>query len=96
VGWSWPLPTVVSARRFVAARIRLDLRTVDGHSAQLNQPAVLCDQNHLPEQLDKLLEVLLPKIADRPVLRKVPCRQHPEGHVLFDLLRDPSRPVAYA
>ena len=73
------------------AGVRFDLRSVDGHTAQLDQTAALGDQNDLLEQLYELLKVLLPKVADRPMLRKVPRCQHSERHVLFDLLRDPSR-----
>jgi hypothetical protein len=81
----------VIAHRFVAARIRFDLRPIDGHPSQLDQPAALGDQNHLLEQPDEFLKVFLAKITDRPMLRKVPGRQHPVRHVLFDLLGDTPR-----
>ena len=89
----------VIAHRFVLARVGLHLHTVDAHPAQLDQPAVLCDLHHLLEKPDELLKMLLSKITDRSMLRKVPRCQYPKRYILFDLLRDLSRgdvPVEYA
>ena len=66
----------------VAAGVGLDLGAVDGHSAQLDQPHLLGQLDHLHEQIGQLLQVQRPEVADRAVLGEVARAQHPKRQVL--------------
>ena len=57
----------------VAAGVGLDLGAVDGHSAQLDQPHLLGQLDHLHEQIGQLLQVQRPEVARA---------QHPKRQVL--------------
>ena len=81
----------VVAHRLVLARVRTHLRPVDRQLPQARQTQLLRQTHHLHEQRLEILQVPTPKLAQRPVLRKVPRRQHPERHVLFQPPRHPAR-----
>ena len=71
--------------------VRSHLRPVYRQLPKARQTQLLRQTDHLHEQRLEIRQVPTPKLAQRPVLRKVPRRQHPERHVLFQLPRDPAR-----
>ena len=81
----------VVAHRLALARVRAHLRPVDRQLPQARQTQLLRQTDHLHEQRLEILQVPTPKLAQRPVLRKVARRQHPETNVLFQLPSDPAR-----
>ena len=82
-------PTV--AHRLALARVRAHLRPVDRQLPEPCKAQLASQTDHLDEQLLEIVQVPPPKLADRPVLREVARRQHPERHVLFQLPRNPTR-----
>ena len=79
------------AHRLALARVRTHLRPVDGQLPEARQTQLPGQTDHLHEQRPEIRQVPPPKLAHRPVLRKVARRQHPERNVLFQLPRDRPR-----
>ncbi len=81
----------VVAHRLPLARARAHLRPVDRECPEANQPHLPRNPNHLQKQRPEVRQMTMPELADRPMLGKVPRRQHPKRHVLFQLPRYPPR-----
>ncbi len=77
--------------RLVLARIGLHLRPSTASAPSCTTPASRAICHHLHEQRLERGQVLLPKLRDRSVRRKVARRQHAIGDILFQLPRDPTR-----
>jgi hypothetical protein len=76
------------AHGLVLAGVGSDLRPVQRHVPQLDQPRLPSQPQHLVEQLAQGLEVPPAKLAQGPEVRGVARRQHPEGHVFVQPLSD--------
>ena len=81
----------VVAHRLALTRVRAHLRPVNRQLPQARQTQLLRQTDHLHEQRLEILQVPTPELAQRPVLRKVARRQHPERNVLFQLPSHPAR-----
>ena len=77
----------------------LEMRKVQAESAcfarrskrflsQLHQPRLLVQRQHLQKQPLQRFQVVLAKVANGAEVRRVVCRQHPEGDVLVETLGD--------
>ena len=71
------------AHRLVLARIRLDLRAIQGHVPKLDQPRVLTQRQNLLEQALQSIQVALAKIAHGAKVRSVKPRHRHEVHPLL-------------
>ena len=67
------------------------LRPIHGQRPDLDDAGFASDRHHLPEQRLERRQVLLPKLRDRAVGRKIARRQHAIGYIVFQLARDPTR-----
>jgi hypothetical protein len=76
------------AHGLVLAGVGSDLRPVQRHVPQLDQPRLPSQPQHLVEQLAQGLEVPPAKLAQGPEVGGVARRQHPEGHVFVQPLSD--------
>ena len=68
-----------------------------GQRPELDDACFARDLHDLHEQRLKVHHVLLPKLRDRPVRRKVARRQHAIGYIVFSfraIRRDENVPVA--
>ncbi len=77
----------VVTHRLPLARVRTNLRPVDRKRPQANQPHLPRQPNHLQKQGMKVRQMTPPELADRPMVRKVPRRQHPKRNVFLQLPR---------
>ena len=79
--------------RLRPARVRAHPRAVHRQLPELHQPHPRRRHHQLRQQLPERPKVLLPELADRPVRRTVPRRQHHERHVRLQPRRDPPRRI---
>ena len=77
--------------RLVLARIGLHLRPIHRQRPELDDARFAGDRHDLHEQRLERRQVLLPKLRDRSVRRKIARRQHAIRDILFQLPRDPTR-----
>lgn len=77
-----PFAHVVVAHRLVLGCVRLHLRPVQGHVAQLHQASLLAQLEYLEEQVLQCLQVTLAKGGDGVVIRMLVAGQEAERHVL--------------
>src|ERR1700693_4084095 len=85
------LPHPPVAHRLVLGGVGLDLGPVHRHLPELDQTGLPAHQEYLLEEPGKSLPVPLAKVADRPKVRLVACRQKPQRHAVNHLRRDPTR-----
>jgi hypothetical protein len=77
--------------RLVFARMGFHLRPIHRHCPELDDACFAGDRHDLHEQRLERRQVLLPKLRDRSVGRKIARRQHAIGYIVFQLPRDPTR-----
>src|ERR1019366_5346776 len=70
------------AHRLVLAGVCLDLRSVDGHVAQLHQSSLGTKQQSLREKPRERLQMTLAELGDGGVVRVLVTGKITEGHVL--------------
>ena len=81
-------PTVT--HRLALAGIGSNLRPVDRQLAEVPNPGLARQTDHLHKQRLEIRQMTPAKLANRPMARKIPRRQHPKCHVLLQLPRQPS------
>ena len=87
------------AHRFVLGGVGLDLRPVERHVAELDQPGPLAQAQHLAEKPRQRVQMTLAKLRDRAEVRRVETDDAHEVDAFATSLGDPPRrvdPVAIA
>ena len=73
--------------RLALGGVRPHLRPVDRQLAEVRHAGLRRQPHHFHEQPLEIPKMTPPKLADRPVTRKVPRRQNPERHIFLQLAR---------
>jgi hypothetical protein len=81
-----PLLHASITHSFVLGGIGLDFSPVQGHVAELHEPRLLANLQHLNKPPGNLEQMTLPEIGNPPVIRMRVAREDPEGHIFIGLL----------
>src|SRR5712664_2976005 len=79
--------------RFVFRRIRLDLRAIQRHMAEFDQPGRLAQLQNLQEQRTERLQMPLAEVADGSEVRRIQRHNHHKIVPLPARLRNPPRRI---